>query len=144
MIFMNKKKTYAKAVLYNFINSFLFVFVGAFSSLKLFANSKASLQILIVALCAILSSALYWFFMPKNCLLKDIFFRTVINTGLFVLFTALNFVLYYCIKPVSTGELNSAFGLWIMLLLGIYLLSGFVLKLVAIIVYFVQQKNKVK
>ncbi len=138
---MSNKKLYMTIALYNFINSFLFFFVGDFSTLNVFYDLKLSLQITIVIFCAIISAVLYFWFLVKNYLFLKISYSIFINTLLFIFFTILIYILYGFLKPyLPMVDLNSASGLWILMLFHIYLLVSWILKS-GVLIYFKKRRK---
>ena len=133
---MSNKKIYINIALYNFSNSFLFFLVGILSTLKVFIDLKTSLQIAIVVFCAVISAVLYFACMTKRNLLLKIPYSVFINTLFFFVYTMIIFILYSSLKPcLPIAELNSGYGIWILMLDGIYLLVSIILKLFVLICF---------
>ena len=72
---------------------------------------------------------------------RKLLFVFTIDTILFVVFTLFNFVFYNSCKSFfPVVALNSAYGLWIMMLFGIYFIVSFVLKIIIAVLSVVKSK----
>ena len=131
---MSNKKLYIYIVLYNFFNSLLFFFIGIISTLKIFIGLKTNIQISIVVFCAVISAVMYLVCMTKRNLLLKMPYSVFVNTLLFIVYTVINIILYNSLKPcLPIAELNPGYGIWILMLDGIYLFVSTILKLLVLI-----------
>lgn len=141
MSILNNRAFYINIILYNYINSFLFVFAGGISTWQFFVEMQTNLQIICFTLLAFLSCFLYYIFIIKKIVFGKLLFVFTIDTILFVVFTLFNFVFYNSCKSFfPVVALNSAYGLWIMMLFGIYFIVSFVLKIIIAVLSVVKSK----
>ncbi len=137
------KKICVKVLLYNIINSILFFFASIFSTLEFFYSLKTTFQIIVVVFFAFVSGILYFLYLYRIHFFSKIIHLFIIDTVFFVIFTVLTFSLYNSSKTyLPIVEMNSAYGLWIMMLSGIYLVISSILKLCVLIYFFVEKIRK--
>lgn len=139
---MNKRLN-VKIIIYNYINSLLFVTIGSFATLKPFIHTATESQIIICILFSVFSSVQYYYCVAKKSSSKDMVRFSVINIILFAFFTIINFIIYNFLKPyLPIAELNDAYGIWIMFLECLYLILSHILKIVIFIIcIFIHKKN---
>ena len=133
---MSNKSLYIKVIIESYLNSFLFVLIGTFTSLKLFHSLSLQVQLIFSVLCAFFSVAVYTFICSKEATKKGQIRITFIGIPLFLMFTVLNFCAYMILVPhLLIDELNSANGIYIIFSMGAYVVLSFFLRLVVLIVF---------
>ena len=136
------KRSFVKAILDGTIQG-LILFCLLLLDLSKYTLNWSIKQYLTVALCgAIFSSCVYFFLIFKESNLKGGIFFFIISVVSFAIVMLILLILYLNVNFFSLRELNNADGILLLLNIGCFILSSFILRIGIFATWIINKKLK--